>query len=139
MKGHGIIVNREVEIRRKKGAESGQRTDIQVDAIRQSDAGSPDVVTAIIEVKGSWHKELDHAMRSQLRDRYLAESHCHHGLYLVGWFNCPDWDDDDSRRSAVNNWGLSVDEARRRFDHQASELSTEGNTLRALVIDTSLR
>jgi predicted NACHT family NTPase len=139
LKGHGIIVNREVEIRRKKGAEPGQRTDIQVDAIRQSDVGSPDVVTAIIEVKGSWHDELDQAMRSQLRDRYLAESHCHHGLYLVGWFNCPDWDDADSRQSAANNWGLSLDEARRSFDHQASELSTGENTLRALVINTSLR
>lgn len=132
-------MNREVVIRSKKGEEPGQRTDIQVDAIRQSGDGSIDVVTAIIEAKGSWNDKLDHAMRTQLRDRYLAESHCHHGLYLVGWFNCNDWDTDDGRRGDANKWGISLAEARKRFAGQAIGLSTEGTAVKALVIDSSLR
>jgi len=139
LKGRGIIVNREVEIRRRKGAEPGQRTDIQVDAFKEMGDRRLDPLTAIIEVKGSWNPELDQAMQSQLRDRYLAENHYQHGLYLIGWFNCTQWDDKDPDRRTADRWGLTLAEARQHFDDQAVLLSTDGYTLRALVMDTSLR
>ena len=44
--GRGIVVNREVEIRR------GQETDIRVDAISYGPDGTAETVTAIVEVKG---------------------------------------------------------------------------------------
>jgi hypothetical protein len=47
--------------------------------------GSVTTVTVVIEVKGSWHPDVRTGMITQLRDRHLADNHCSHGLYLIGW------------------------------------------------------
>ena len=84
----GIILNREVEIGRVPGAGAGTRTDIKVDAIRQSEkSGSFNVITAVIETKGCWNDELLTAMKSQLVDDYLVRLAAPVGIYLVGWFD----------------------------------------------------
>jgi hypothetical protein len=86
----GIILNREVEIRPRHGAggNPGERTDIRVDAVGfDSSLRRITTLTVIVEVKGCWHAEVNTAMETQLRDRYLADNHCSHGLYLVGWFS----------------------------------------------------
>ena len=81
----GIILNREVEIGRVPGAGAGTRTDIKVDAIRQSEnSGSFNVITAVIETKGCWNDELLTAMKSQLVDDYLVRLAAPVGIYLVG-------------------------------------------------------
>jgi len=97
--GHrGVIVNREVVIRRGEGKGRGERTDIRVDALaRGPRAEEYGPVTVIIETKGNWYRRLYHEMEAQLVGRYLQENRCRHGLYLVGWFNCPQWDTDDPR------------------------------------------
>ncbi len=135
----GIVVNREVEIRRRTGVdgEPGQRTDVHVNAISRgegSDAAS--VLTVIIEVKGCWHREVRGAMQSQLVDRYLRENQCQHGLYLVGWFRCSQWDGSDSRMASTP-WATLAD-ARNELDSQASA-SSGATDVRAYVIDCSLR
>lgn len=94
-------------------------------------------LAAIIEAKGCWNPELDHAMETQLVGRYLEDNPCLHGLYLVGWFNCRLWDDKDYRKS--NAPKISLDEARKTFDAQAENLSKEGKRIRAFVMDTTLR
>ena len=73
-------------------------------------------------------------MKDQLVDRYLWRNACQHGIYLVGWFNCKDWDRRDSRKPPK----LQLSQARTRFAAQARELSQQGLHLRALVIDTAL-
>ncbi len=99
LKSRGIIVNREVELRRGYGGNSGERTDIHVDAVFKQPSGQVyDSITVIIEVKGCWHSDLKTAIKSQLAERYLADNSCSSGLYLVGWFDCQQWDDNDSRR-----------------------------------------
>jgi hypothetical protein len=71
LKERGVIVNREVEIRR------GERTDIQVDAVRKKPNGDVyDSITVIIEVKGCWNDELNSAMEVQLVNRYLKDNTC---------------------------------------------------------------
>ncbi|TDA68007.1 MAG: hypothetical protein D9V47_09180 [Clostridia bacterium] len=102
LKQRGIIFNREVEIRRGAGPGTGERTDIHVDAVvRGLNGEAYDRVSAIIEVKGCWNHELDHAMETQLVDRYLRDNRCQHGLYLIGWFDCVQWDSNDYRKSQV--------------------------------------
>jgi hypothetical protein len=134
----GIVVNREVEIRRGEGGAEGERTDLHVDAIaRDPQTGAVDVVTVIIEVKGSWHEELKQALVTQLRDRYLKDNACTHGLYLVGWFNCDQWDEKDSRRRKSPK--MTVTEAQAFFDEQAAEASLGTLTLRAHVLHCALR
>ena len=92
-----IIVNREVEIRRGADSETpGQRTDIKVDTVSEGVQASH--VEVIIEVKGCWNPGLLTDMKVQLADRYLADNKCHHGIYLVAWFNWQNWDRGDYRR-----------------------------------------
>lgn len=102
IKQRGIVVHREVEIRRGTGSNQGERTDIYVDAfVRIPNGKAIDFISAIIEVKGCWHKELYSAMKTQLVDRYLKDNQCRHGLYLVGWFNCDQWDKKHYRKNKL--------------------------------------
>ncbi|MDX2212969.1 MAG: hypothetical protein SFY66_06740 [Oculatellaceae cyanobacterium bins.114] len=138
LKSRGIIVNREVELRRSYGGNSGERTDIHVDAVLKHPNGEAyDSITAIIEIKGCWHSEVQTAMQTQLVERYLADNACPYGLYLVGWFTCQQWDNNDSRRNQVPR--MTLPEARTQFNNQAEELSSSGNVVRAYVLNTALR
>ena len=129
---HGIIANREVQIRK------GELTDIHVDAVRRASRGDPlDIVTVIVEAKGCWNKDLKTAMRDQLRDRYLKENQCSHGLYVVGWYLSERWTKEDYRLAQTPK--LTLEGARQLFDAQAAELSVDGLTLKAFTLDTALR
>ena len=124
--GRGIVLNREVQIRRGAGARRGQRTDIHVDGLSTD---TDDVLSLIIECKGSWHAELDSAMQTQLVGRYMAENACRHGLYLVGWFDGAD---------PAHVPAASIDEYEELLREQARSLSDARTHVRALVIDVSL-
>lgn len=139
LRERGVVVNREVVIRNgERPGGKGERTDIHVTATRQdSHGGSCDQVVVIIEAKGCWNDELNTAMESQLRDRYLKDNQCQHGLYLVGWYVCPHWERRDRRRAKVPKITLTT--AQRRFDRQAQALSLGGVTLKAFVANTALR
>ncbi|MEA1863778.1 MAG: hypothetical protein U9N46_01040 [Euryarchaeota archaeon] len=138
LKQRGIIVNREVEIRRGEGSGKGERTDIYIAAVvRGSNGKNHDSVSVIIEVKGCWNKELDTAMKTQLVDRYLKDNPCQHGMYLVGWFNCDQWDDEDYRKKGCPK--RSIDEAQNRFDIQAADLSQQDVRIKVFVMNTALR
>lgn len=138
LRQRGIIFNREVEIRRGAGPGTGERTDIHVDAVLRSLNGDVyDRVSAIIEVKGCWHPELYDAMKTQLVDRYLKDNRCQHGLYLIGWFDCAQWDSNDPRKSQVPQ--LSRAEAKAKFEAQAEELSRQGVRIRAFILNAALR
>jgi len=137
LSGRGVIVNREVQIRRGIGDGTGQSTDIHVDAtIPGRSAGSYERTYVIIEVKGNWHRELRSAMETQLRDRYLKNNACRNGIYLVGWFSCESWSDEDSRKWQCPKH--SFPEAQKEFDQQAADLSKDGYLIRACVLDLSL-
>jgi hypothetical protein len=66
----------------------------------------------------------------------MKDSECRYGIYLVGWFVCPQWDPDDSRRGATPK--ISIQGAQQKFEMQAAELSVGGNLVRALVMNTAL-
>jgi hypothetical protein len=91
----------------------------------------------IIEVKGCWHRELNRAMESQLVGRYLQENTSQYGLYLVGWFMCDQWHDDDRRKRATPR--ISLEEARQQFSAQAATLSVNGVKVDAVAIDAAIR
>ena len=69
-------------------------------------------------------------MKAQLSDRYLRENQCDHGLYLVGWFNCKQWNDNDYRKKRVPK--KTLQEVKEQFDNQAEELSGLKNRLELL-------
>jgi hypothetical protein len=76
-------------------------------------------------------------MGEQLRDRYLADNACGHGLYLVGWFACPQWDDSDDQKGRTPK--MTLEQAQQLFDEQASAISRQGPTIRAFVLNVALR
>ena len=138
LKQRGIIANREVELRPSQGGAPGERTDIHIDAVVKDSNGKVyDSITVIIEVKGCWHNELGTAMETQLVNRYLKDNTCQHGLYLVGWFNCQQWDDSDHRKHATPN--ISLKDARKQFEQQAEQLSLSCVTVKSFVLNTALR
>jgi len=138
LKSRHIIVNREVEIRRSYGGNTGERTDIHVDAVLKNlNDDTDDSITVIVEVKGCWHPKLLTAMQSQLSERYLSDNVYPYGLYLVGWFNCKQWDDKDSRKKQTPKKNL--DEIRAQLAEQAQHLTSSTNIVRAYVLNTALR
>ena len=138
LKGRGIVVNREVEIR-KPIAGKGQNTDILVQAFRSNDPHDlHDPISVIIEIKGCWNRALKTSMKTQLKDRYLKKNNqCQHGLYLIGWFNCSKWSRNDYRKKQTPRW--SIIKAREHFERQADDLSLQGGIeLRAFVLNAGL-
>ena len=137
LKGRGIVANREVQIRRGTGSAKGQATDIHIDAITRSAAGEvTDQITVIVETKGCWNRDIDRAMETQLKNRYLKDHHSPLGVYLVGWFNCLQWNDNDHRKARSPR--ITLEEARDKFKNQAATLSANGTQVRAFVLDATL-
>jgi hypothetical protein len=97
LRGRGIIITREVEIRVNPRGGVGDRTDIHVDALAGERVEGAPQVTLVIEVKSCWHAELMTAMRSQLAEEYLSPNQ-RHGIYLPVWFGPTGWEDDADRR-----------------------------------------
>jgi predicted NACHT family NTPase len=138
LEGRGIIVNREVVISRGEGASRGERTDVQVDAVvRDSRVEEHKTVTIIVEAKGCWHRRLYKEMEVQLANRYLRNNGFKYGLYLVGWFNCPQWDLQDSRQKTAARRNMV--ETQKRLETRASELSEGDLHIRAVILNTALR
>ena len=138
LKLQGIFANREVELRSKATGVVQERTDIHVDAVIRNYAGEiTDSITVIIEAKGCWHDELDDAMQTQLVNQYLQDNQCQYGLYLIGWFNCSQWDKSDSRCGKSPK--ITLEQAREKFTKQAEGLSQGGVNVKSFVLNTSLR
>ncbi len=79
-------------------------------------------------------------MQTQLADRYLRDNPSRHGLYLIGWFNCPQWDRTDYRKGDVPQ--ITLKEARARYVQQAEALTAQSADrllVKAFVLDTALR
>jgi len=134
----GIIANREVEIRRGEGSGIGERTDIHIDCILLDNGEIVDTITAIVEVKGCWHSQLGTAMGTQLVERYLKDNQCNHGFYLVGWFDCDQWDARDRRRRSCQR--TSIESLSDHFATQSSELAEQHHVvLDYQIVNAALR
>jgi hypothetical protein len=128
----GIVVNREAEVER------GAETDIKVDLVpMDQDAPATERLTAVVEVKGSWNRELYTALDSQLVDRYLVRTGTRFGVYLVGWFNCDAWDPSDYRKADAPR--ESMEAAEQRLDAQAQAASQDARLVRVFVMDCGYR
>lgn len=133
LKPRGVVLNREVRIHR------GERTDIHVNAVTQAASGdSYNSITVIIECKGSWNPELHTAIGDQLVGRYLQDNHCQHGLYLVGWFNCIAWSEQDGRRKQAEKLCPAIDSTRQKLATSSADLSKGSIRVRSVVLDASL-
>jgi len=99
---------------------------------RSEDGATFDVITAVIETKGCWNKELFTALEAQLYCDYMVPLRAPVGIYLVGWFDKPKWDPTDDRRRRTPNCTLL--EAQERLDAQSEAIPAEFS-VQALVLD----
>jgi hypothetical protein len=107
-----------------------------VDAITPRRNNNPyGVVSVIIEVKGCWNRKVKTSMQEQLVDRYLKNNRCQHGLYLIGWFACKEWSNDDRKYDTPK---MAIDEVRQYFVDQAAELSQQSMSIQVIVINAAL-
>jgi hypothetical protein len=120
--GHkGVFANREVEVGRVPGAPVGRRTDILINAVRRRPGGETyDTISAVIETKGCWNRELFTALEAQLFRDYMVRLRAQAGIYLVGWFEADKWDRGDYRRANIPK--MSVDEVKAELAKQAAAL-----------------
>ena len=127
----GVVVNCEVEVR------PGKRTDILVHAFKRHPDGSRFAVEeAIVEVKGNWHQAVYPALERQLVNRYMRQTNCDFGIYLVGCFNCDQWDAGDRRKARAKP--RSFDSLRSKLEPEARRLSVDTRDVRAVVLDVGL-
>lgn len=75
-------------------------------------------------------------METQLLNRYMSDSLCRYGLYVVGWFVCDQWDTKDSRWEQTPR--MSIHEVQERLTSQALKLSQGGDRIQVFVLDCSL-
>jgi len=117
----GIIINREVEIRKSYAKGTGQRVDILVQAIKDI-KGVKEVLSVVVECKGIWNKDLLSSMESQLSDKYLKNNtEC--GIYLVYDTFCDSWKAEDRSAKASKNWNTNLEE---HFSNQSAKLLATG-------------
>ncbi|MDF3130900.1 HEAT repeat domain-containing protein [Kiritimatiellaeota bacterium B1221] len=133
---NGIVINREVQIERKKykDGKPGSRTDLWIQAI--ADGG--DVLTYCIEVKCNWNPSSNTAIRDQLVDKYLSGGTASGGMLLLGWYECKNWDTSDPRQSkSTVIWDDSI-AALADLESQASSLNKDGCLINAKVLNCML-
>lgn len=138
LKHRGIVALREVEIRRGEGGAEGERTDLHITGlVRGLKEGTVDQVRVIVEVKCPWHPHVDTAMETQLVNRYLRDNTCQHGIYLVGWYQCPQWNRESS--SYKRSRKETLESAARRFATQAAALTNDSRRIRSFMLNAALR
>ena len=137
LRDRGVVVNREVQIRRGEGSGQGENTDIHITAIIAGRNEEFESVKVIIESKGCWHRDLETAMKDQLVDRYLKDNDCRCGIYLVGWYKCDQWDSEDARNKSTPD--MDISKAKQFFDQKANRLSADNLRIKAFVINAALR
>jgi len=122
-----VIVNSEVEVRRAHRTGRPRQVDLQVDAVVDAMR-----LTVPIEVKGSWHKDVETALESQLVDDYMADIGPH-GIYLVLWPDLVSWSVGGSRRKRAAR--VNRDEVMCRLEAAARTLGERGLDVRVFGLD----
>lgn len=120
----GVVINREVQVRRNRTSGIGERTDLLIDALPPARA-SMGHLSLPVEVKGAWNEDLCTAMREQLVDRYMHDVAASDGIYLVAWPDLASWRDTlDQRRRTLAL--LDRETVESQLAAQASALALEG-------------
>ncbi|OGV08813.1 MAG: hypothetical protein C4517_08895 [Stygiobacter sp.] len=134
-----VLVNREVEIRGRRGKVAGEKPDIIVESVKYDvNQKVIDRFKLIIEVKCCFNKDYLTAMKSQLADRYLKRNQTKYGIYIAGWFTCESWDKRDGRVKRSVGRNKTLKEIEKYFAKQADELSQEEISVEPFVLDCRL-
>lgn len=134
----GVIVGRELVVQvGTPGGAPGLRTDLEIRARPAGESvGTIPDIRVIIEVKGSWNREVLTAMKAQLVEDYLDAHHVRHGIYLVGAYTCDAWEN-SAEKSQSARLGTRA-ELTHDLREQARALSNPLRDVRAVVLNVAL-
>lgn len=140
LNAQGVVVNREVQVRRIKPSGLPERTDLRIEALPPDSPSEQRVGTIRLpgEVKGAWHDGVIDCMSSQLVDRYMADFQTTYGLYIVAWFDQASWDENDRRRAKAAARG-GFEELQAALEEEVEKQRALGRTVVACVLDCSAR
>lgn len=126
----GLVINREVEVKRVADAGVGRRQDIRIE-VRNPSTGELFVV--VVEVKGIWNRDVRSSLSSQLAHDYLVGGGLTHGVYLVVDF-------DSSQMTHVTKIRQANRNRPNLLEHLEQQASLEAPALRIkpVVHDASL-
>jgi hypothetical protein len=139
LKEHGVIADREVQIRPRLGSDPAQLIDVLVRAVPFGEDGKPaPPVSVVIEVKCAWNEGVLLDMERQLFDRYLKNSEMHFGIYAVAYFWCDvwNWENDDRKSKSENRTAIS--DLKKSLSDQAAALTSSQKLVESMVIDARL-
>lgn len=135
LQAQGVIVNREVQVRRNQPTGIGERIDVLVEASATSQPGSSRIALPI-EIKGAWNAELLTAIETQLFSRYMRDLGVQDGVYLVGWPDLQSWTDStDHRYRALA--AIDRSKTEEELARQAEALASVGTHVRIVHLDLS--
>ncbi len=137
LQGRAIVVGRETQIRASvSGKGRGESIDLKIDAVAGKFTQGPPIVSVMVEVKGSWNRDLMTAMESQLVERYLT-GQITQGIYVTGYFAADTWKDSDRKRTAARRHTIAG--LTRDLQQQAEDVSTRRVVgVESIVLDCSL-
>jgi energy-coupling factor transporter ATP-binding protein EcfA2 len=118
----GVVINREPEVFLSPGAPGGQRNDIRVQV-----GGA----CVIIELKGSWNRNVISDLKAQLLERYMRPARHSDGIYLVVWTQ-PENVENAGKRSVMSRY--TRNELTNSLVSEAKSIVT-GETISVVVHD----
>ncbi|MFI6073627.1 NACHT domain-containing protein [Actinoplanes sp. NPDC051343] len=131
----GVMVNREVQVKRLRPSGIGERSDLLVQV--PATGSGERILRVVIEAKGCWNDEVADALEKQLVERYLEPMPDAAGLFLVAWFDPRHgaregtWRNDEIRGDHDRLWTNLAERA-----GAATEKS--GRPVRAVIVDCSM-
>ncbi|WP_069115050.1 NACHT domain-containing protein [Jiangella alba] len=140
LNARGVVVNREVQVRRSRPAGLPERTDLRVEALRpdQDSTSATGTLRIPAEVKGIWNREVIDSLDTQLVQRYMADFQTDHGVYIVAWFDPEPWTTSDGRRGTAAPRG-GIAEVRATLGAEAERQLARGRVVAVRVLDCSLK
>lgn len=102
LRDRGLIINREVEVRRRRQRGVGLRQDLRVEV---ANASASENYVVVVEVKGVWNDGLRSNLGNQLARDYLIDGGLTHGIYLVVSFDAAQVTDTTKRAAILRNQG----------------------------------
>ncbi len=131
----GVRPVREPELKPARGTASAQRSDI---LLTFRIASQPANAEVIVEVKGTWNKEILTDLQKQLIDRYLDSPSFNHGIYAAFHFACDGWNNPKDKRKSRSLSGMKIDDARRQLDAVLKRAQCQGKQVAVRVVDARL-
>jgi len=126
-----VVINREAQVRRNTPTGIGERADLRIDCFDEDD----ELITAVIEVKYAWNKEVTTALTDQLVGQYMRDIGTTAGVFLVLWTNREPGTAQTSTQTKSNH--TSKPQLAELLRQQANEQSDRGRDIRIVHLDIS--